>query len=183
MRYLWWTLVLLSTAAYGQEEETRKTRLLVGYYGETVTHPGLTVGVERALLQTEKYQVILAADAGGYVHVRNNSSLFVRVRSGQRRTFRNGLFLDHFLGLGYLRHFTHGGETYEVLPNGAVVEVNNAGRSMVMPSVALGTGYDFARRRGTGVSVYVRPELFWKAPFNGYYLTHFALHAGVMFNL
>ncbi len=170
--------------AYGQEENLPKNKLTFGYFGETVTHSGLSIGIEHYPFQTGKYQIILASNIGGFVHKRNNTSLFVRGQWGQRIAFGGGVFLDQFIGLGYLHHFTHGGGSYEVLlPNGAVVETPNSGRPMVMPSISLGTGYDFSRKTKWDVVFFLRPELFWKAPFNGYYLTHLALNTGVIFNL
>lgn len=120
---------------------------------------------------------------GGYVHIRNNSSLFIREQWGQRVSFNNGIFIDEFIGLGYLHHFTHGGEIYEVLPNGAVVETPNNGSPMIMPSVGLGTGYDFSKKTKRNIIFFLRPELFWKAPFNGYYLTHFVINTGIIFKI
>lgn len=166
-----------------QDELASKVGIYVGYFGETLTHPGLNFGLEYYPHQSEKYQMILSASAGGYVHIRNNKSLFVRGQWGQRVCFKKGLFVDQFLGIGYLHQFTHGGELYEVLPNGAVVETPDSGQPLFMPSVSLGVGYDFSKNSASKLSVYLRPELFWKAPFNGYYLTHLAINAGIILKL
>lgn len=176
-------LLLTSVTACGQSNDLPKTKFTLSYFGETVSHPGLNVGIEQYPFQSHKYQLIVASNMGAYVHIRNNTSLFLRVQSGQRVTFGSGVFFDHFMGLGYLHHFTHGGDNYEVLPNGAIVKTSNTGRSMIMPSVAIGAGYDFSKKTKWQMSYFVRPELFWKAPFNGYYLTHLALNTGFVFKL
>lgn len=173
----------MSINIYAQEIKQAKNKLFVGYFGETISHYGLTAGVEHYAFQNEKYQIILSANAGAYVHIRNNSSIFLRTQWGQRYTSKSGVFVDNFLGLGYLHQFTNGGEIYEVLPNGAVVETPNTGKAMVMPSISIGTGYDFSKKTKSNLIFYVRPELFWKAPFNGYYLTHFAINTGLIFKL
>ncbi|MEQ9441598.1 MAG: hypothetical protein RIG62_21320 [Cyclobacteriaceae bacterium] len=49
-----------------------------------------------------------------------------------------------------------------------------------MPSVALGLGYDGIRWNGKPLKLFARPEIFWKAPFNGYYLTHFVINTGII---
>lgn len=175
--------IFSSNFSYAQENNLPKTKFMVGYFGETITHIGLNLGIEYYPFQTEKYQIILTSSIGGYTHIRNNTSLFIRQQWGQRITFSSGIFIDQFIGLGYLHNFTHGGQNYEVLPNGAVVETPNSGRSMIMPSVSLGTGYDFSKKTNKNIVYFLRPELFWKAPFNGYYLTHFALNTGIIFNL
>ena len=176
--FLLWLIV---AQAYGQE--SRKTQFFVGYYGETLTHTGATIGMEYSPLGTSTYQMLLSANAGGYIHRRNNTSIFVRGQWGQRVTLKSRWFVDNFLGIGYLHHFTHGGDTYEVLPNGSVVQSPDHGRPKFMPSIALGLGYALPIKDSRTLRIYVRPECFWKAPFNGYYLTHFALNSGVIFQL
>lgn len=160
-----------------------KIKFTAGYFGETITHAGVLLGIEYCPYGNAKYQMVLATNIGGYVHIRNNTSLFLREQWGQRTTFKSGVFIDQFIGLGYLHHFASGGKIFEVLPNGAVVNIPNSGRPMIMPSVAVGAGYNLKKVSGINLVVYFRPELFWKAPFNGYYLTHFALNAGFLFKL
>lgn len=167
----------------GREAGKRNVNIQTGYYGEMVTHPGMTLGMEYSISASPNHQMILSTNMGGYVHPRNNTSLFLREQWGQRVCFRNGVFIEQFIGLGYLHHFAQGGKIYEVLPNGAVVKVPNNGRPMFMPSVGVGAGYDLGKLTGKKIMLYVRPELFWKAPFNGYYLTHLALNAGLIFNI
>ncbi len=183
MNKILWSLLIIGfpSLLLGQEIKTDKLNFSVGYFGETLTHPGVSVGIEYYPNPPAKFQSILAANLGGYVHVRNNTSLFIRGQWGQRVTFSNGIFIEEFLGLGYLHHFTHGGLQYEILPNGAVTTVSNWGKPMIMPVVSAGTGIDFSQKTDCKIKIFLRPELFWKAPFNGYYLTHFALNVGVIF--
>jgi len=178
-------IILLFTlvSTYGQEDNLQKTKLTLSYFGETITHTGLNMGIEHYPFQSSKYKMILAANVGGYMHIRNNTSIFVRGQWGHRVTFGNGVFIDEFIGLGYLHQFTHGGDNYEVLSNGAVIKTPNSGSPMIMPSIALGTGYDFSKKTKWNIIYFLRPELFWKAPFNGYYLTHLSLNTGFIFKL
>ena len=179
--YLFLFSLFLSASLFSQDTlPPSKFQYTIGYFGETVTHAGFNLGLERQLSDSEKYQIILAVNAGYYKHIRNNTSIFLRAQWGQRINFTNGVFIDHFLGVGYLHQFVSGGDIYEVLPNGAVVESPNTGSPKFMPSIAVGAGYNFPESR---FSLYVRPELFWKAPFNGYFLTNFALNAGVIIKM
>ena len=171
--------LLFAILSFAQEGTKKHTGISVGYFGETLTHAGFTIGIEHSPFSTEGYQMLLALNVGGYTHVRNNTSLFVRSQLGQRVIFNNGIFFDHFIGLGYLHQFTHGGDHFQVLPNGAVIETPDSGNAMIMPSIALGTGYEFSDT----LKMYVRPEVFWKAPFNGYYLTNFAMNIGLIFKI
>ena len=176
-------ILLAIVNVYGQESKLPKTKATLSYFGETITHPGLNIGFEYYHFQSKTHQMILATNIGGYMHIRNNSSFFIRGQWGQRIMFNCGVFIDEFMGLGYLHQFVNGGQNYEVLPNGAVVKTLNTGRPMIMPSVAIGTGYDFSKKSKCNVVYFLRPELFWKAPFNGYYLTHLALNTGIIFKL
>lgn len=175
--------ISLLLPAKGQDAVPNKLALSFGYFGETITHFGANLGIEYYPHQTARHQMILAGNIGGYVHQRNNSSLFLRAQWGQRLLFKNGLFIEQFLGIGYLHEFVHGGDLYDVKPNGAVVKTPKTGQPLVMPSISLGTGYKITKNRPHDMMVYLRPELFWKAPFNGYYLTHFALNTGIIINL
>jgi len=181
MKKLLFLLLYLAILAHLSAQDSNRSKLAFnfGYFGETVTHPGMNLGIEYYPHQTKRHQSILAGSIGGYVHVRNNKAFFIRAQWGQRLHFKNGLFIDQFIGLGYLHQFVHGGELYEVKPNGAVIETPDSGQPMIMPSVSFGTGYSL----NNTLSIYVRPELFWKAPFNGYYLTNLALNAGVIYKL
>jgi hypothetical protein len=154
-----------------------------GYFGEVVTHPGAVIGVERYLFTNQKFRFILAGNLGGYVHPRNHSAMFVNVQSGQRITFRSGLFLDQFLGLGYLHTFLHDGDLYQADVFGNIQKTPNTGRPHVMPSVSVGTGWDLSKGHTGQLLVYVRPQVFWQFPFNNYALVHFALQTGITFQL
>ena len=180
MRFLLIGALLFSKCVYSQETDPSGTYVFAGYHGETISHPGIQLGVEKQLGGSEKFNSLFALSIGGYVHPRNNTSLFAQAQLGQRIFFRSGLFIDHFIGFGYLHQFVHGGATYEVLPNGAVVELKNHGQPKFKPSISFGTGYAFKQFNAI---IYARPEVFWKAPFNGYYLTHLAFNAGLIIKL
>lgn len=165
-------------------QEPKEFRLSLGYYGETLSHPGLNIGIEYGVPNNRKEQMILSLNIGGYLHKKNNTSLFVKAHWAQRYNFNKGLFFEGAMGIGYLHHIAHGGDKFEVKPNGAIVQVKKYGNPMLMPSVGLGLGWNFfSAHQNRRLSVFVKPELFWKAPFNGYFLTHFAMNGGVIFNL
>lgn len=176
-------LIFLLFPLFTFAQNEKELRMSVGYFGETLAHPGVNLGIEYGVPVSTKEQMLVSLNVGGYVHPKNNTSLFIRGQWGQRFNLKSGLFFESFLGLGYLHQFTHGGDKFEVKPNGAVVKIPNSGRPMVMPSVALGIGWNFHKNEKFFPSFYLRPELFWKAPFNGYYLTHIAINAGIIVKL
>ncbi|HEX8656373.1 MAG TPA: hypothetical protein VF690_02495 [Hymenobacter sp.] len=162
-----------------QAQETGRSAVTVGYFGETVTHPGLFAGYEHNLRPQKRYQLLLAATVGGYVHRRNHAGLFSEVGLGQRLHFRSGFFLEQFIGIGYLHTFLNGGPIYEVNDKGEVSERNNLGRPHLMPSISLGFGWNVAHSEKLPLLVFVRPRAFWQYPFNSYALPHLALQAGI----
>lgn len=165
----------------GIAQQKTNLRYTIGYFGEMLAHPGLNFGIEYATPQSQKHQMLLAANIGGYVHPKNNTSLFLRGQWGQRINFKTGYFINSYIGLGYLHQFVHGGESFQVQPNGAITKINDWGQPYFMPSIAIGNGWHFKREEKRPISFYLQPELFWKAPFNGYYLTHFSINAGLIF--
>jgi hypothetical protein len=172
---------LLPCAVQAQEtaQETGRSAITMGYFGETITHPGFFAGYEHNLRPQNRYQLFLSFTLGGYAHRRNHTGLFSEVQLGQRLNFRSGLLLEQSIGIGYLHTFLNGGPVYEVNDNGVVSKSRNPGRSHLMPSVSLGFGWNVARSEALPLLLFVRPKVFWQYPFNGYALPHLALQAGV----
>jgi hypothetical protein len=175
------TGMLLPYAVQAQEaqQKTGRSAVTVGYFGETITHPGLFAGYERNLMPSNRYQLFLSFTLGGYAHRRNHTGLFSEVQLGQRLNFRSGLLLEQSIGIGYLHTLLNGGPVYEVNADGAVSKSRNPGRSHVMPSVSLGFGWNVARSENLPLLLFVRPRVFWQYPFNNYALPHLALQAGL----
>jgi hypothetical protein len=173
--------MLLPYALQAQQaqQKTGRSAVTVGYFGETITHPGFFAGYEHNIMPQSRYQLFLTLTLGGYVHRRNHTGLFSEVGLGQRLNFRSGLLLEQSIGIGYLGTFLNGGPVYEVNDNGAVSKSSNPGRSHLMPSVSLGFGWNVARQEELPLLLFVRPKVFWQYPFNNYALPHLALQAGV----
>lgn len=175
------TGILSPYALQAQEAQlkTGRSAVTMGYFGETITHPGFFAGYEHNLMPQKSYQLFLTLTLGGYVHKRNHTGLFSEVALGQRFNFRSGFFLDQSVGIGYLHTLLNGGAVYEVKDNGVVSKSSNLGRSHFMPSVSLGFGWNVAHSEKPPLLLFVRPKVFWQYPFNGYVLPHLALQAGI----
>jgi hypothetical protein len=175
------TGMLLPYAVQAQQagHTTGRSAVTMGYYGETITHPGFFAGYEHNTMPQSRYQLFLTFTLGGYVHKRNHTGLFSEIGIGQRLNFRSGLLLEQSFGIGYLHTLLNGGPVYEVKDNGGVSKSSNPGRSHLMPSVSLGFGWNVARSEELPLLLFVRPKAFWQYPFNGYALPHLALQAGV----
>jgi hypothetical protein len=148
------------------------------YVGELVLHPGALVGIEYRLAPASAAErggtrLLLAANFGSYVHVRNHVGLFVDAELGVRHGFRSGVFVDAFAGLGYLHTFL-AAPVYEVGAAGHVTRVTDFGRPAFMPVLGAGTGYETR-----SLAVFLRAETFGQYPFNQHLLPHAAVLVGV----
>jgi hypothetical protein len=184
--FIVFTLMNFCLPAVGQTKKepspAGKYAFTVAYFGEMITHPGATLGIERYLLQDKRYRIFLGANLGMYTHTRNHTAYFINIQSGQRLTTGSGLFFDQSIGIGYLRSYLNGGDIFEVDAFRGVYESKNSGRGHVMPSVSLGTGWDFSKKNIANLAVFVRPQVFWQYPFNNYSLVHLALQTGLTFH-
>jgi hypothetical protein len=141
----------------------------VALMGEFLLHPGVLVGVETPIAGDN---VLLAAHAGGYVHVRNHVGARVDLEVGARHTAPTGLFVEGFAGVGYLHTFA--AAPVWVVDDGGAHEIADAGHPAFMPTLTLGTGW-----QGPRVAPFVRVQGFGQFPFNHHLLPHVALMLGV----
>ncbi|HEY0057098.1 MAG TPA: hypothetical protein VGB63_17240 [Pedobacter sp.] len=171
--------ILSPYSLHAQETSDSRGRsaLTIGYFGETISHPGLFAGYEHNLMPQSRYQILMTFNLGGYVHRRNHTGLISEVGLGQRLNFRSGLLLEQHIGIGYLHTLLNGGPVYEVKENGVINESGDRSRSHLMPSLSLGFGWNVARTDKFALLLFVRPKVFWQYPFNSYALPHVALQA------
>ena len=171
--------------SYTQDNDSDSKRLLaltLGYFGETITHPGATSGVEYYILENSWYRLFLGGNLGGYVHIRNHIGLFVDAEIGNRFTAPFGLFGEILTGVGYL-HTWPQGIIFERDADGGIREANNLGYPHLMPTLSLGFGWDFSRNDLPPVAYFIRLNAFGEYPFNGYLLPHVALQTGISITL
>ena len=141
----------------------------VALMGEFLLHPGVLVGVETPLAGEH---VLLAAHAGGSVHVRNSLGARVDFEIGARHTTHSGMFVEGFAGVGYLHTFA--ASPVWVVEDGAARQIADVGHPGFMPTLTLGTGW-----QGAHVAPFVRVQGFGQYPFNHHLLPHAALLIGV----
>ncbi|WNG29904.1 hypothetical protein F0U62_42265 [Cystobacter fuscus] len=170
---------LLSSLARADESPTRLP-LTVAYFGETLVHPGLTVGTELSLVRGGSGAIILTGNLGGYVHPRNHVGLFASAEVGGRLTASFGLYGELLAGAGYLHTFLQG-PAYVVSPDGAVQPAADTGRPSLLPTASLGLGWDLQRNGVAPLALFTRVTLFGQFPFNHRLLPHAAVQLGVRF--
>lgn len=149
-----------------------------GYFGHTLTHPGLTVEAEWEHMFTERASLPVFVGAGAYIHPRNHYGVFLEAGAGFRQYTRSGLFFEERLGLGVLQTFLHSDGVYEVDDSGQVSEGSRSNQPDFMPSVSLGLGYNFTQGEGKQNLLWVRPKLFFQMPHKTFTNYHLALQVG-----
>ncbi len=153
-------LISFSGAAYAQTH----MNLGAGYFGQTVTYPGIVLEFEMEKMHSEKVSLPVRLDLGFYVHPRNHSGLFADVNFGFRRYFNSGFFLEESVGFGVLQSIVQSDGVYEVDNSGVVSETSGIYPPDFMPSLTLGIGYNFTHGSGTQNLIWLRPKLYWQIP-------------------
>jgi hypothetical protein len=154
------------------------------YYGETLTHPGLTVGVERELefwgrrFGLVEHGFFVGADAGAWWHARHAVVAFADVVVGYRLVFPRGFRLEALGGLGYLHAFA-AGPVYAIGEDGAARRTIDGGRPGLMLTGSLGLGWDFSVLGIAPLSVFLRAGVLGQYPYNTAWLPHLQGQLGV----
>lgn len=156
-----------------------KLALSGAYYGETITHPGVAVGMEYYAFESRRYKLIVAPKVGIYLHHRTHGAAFVDAELGHRVTAKFGLYGDLFTGIGYM-HTWPWGDVYGRAADGSVEKQFNAGSPHVKFGGGLGLGWDLSKNGVAPISIFARLEMFGEAPFNTGIAVHGALMCGVI---
>jgi len=135
-----------------------------GYFGNTVSYPGIVIQYELEHSYTSKASLPLQISTGFYIHPRYNTGIFADVKYGFRRYFKSGLFLEEAIGAGVLTTFINSDEVYQVDQEGNVSEASRYAATDFMPSLTLGVGYNLSKDPEKRSLIWMRPALFWQYP-------------------
>jgi hypothetical protein len=177
------SLMILATFAcapvYGQSElPGNDMSITVSYYGETITRPGLLVGVALPLGEWSGHELNVPIEAGFYVHVRNHTGIFLGTGIAYRYRFEAGFHLDTKLTVGGMLSIP-AAPLYGVT-DGRVEALPLMAFLRIMPSFGIGCGWDF-RGSGLPIDAFVGFHVFGEYPFNSYLLPHLAVTTGVSY--
>lgn len=154
-----------------------------GYYGNTVSYPGLVLEYELEQMFGEKASLPRRVDAGFYVHPRYNTGIFVNANYGFRRYFKSGLFVEESVGIGVLSTFLNADAVYSVGENGEVTESSRYAATDLMLPLTVGIGYNFSKDAERKKLLWMRPQLFWQYPHKTSSMFTPALQVGYTFSL
>ena len=135
-----------------------------GYFGQTVTYPGLVLEFEKEEMHSDKASMPVRIDIGIYYHKRHSTGVFAEVNYGFRRYFKSGFFLEESIGMGVMQTLLSGDAVYTVDDNGNVGESNRFNKPDFMPSITLGIGFDLSKGKEKQTLVWLRPKIYWQFP-------------------
>lgn len=163
MKRIYITLVVLIIATYSTQAQ-RNFNVGAGYFGHTLTYPGLVLEAEWESAFEGKAALPLRINLGFFNHKRNSTGIFADVNYGFRQYFKSGIFLEESIGVGALVSLLNNDATYQVTESGEVIEVSNFSTVDFMPSVSFGLGYKFSSEKIGANAVWLRPKVFWQLP-------------------
>jgi hypothetical protein len=170
-----------ASAANQKHEASTKFAVMGAYYGEMITHPGFSVGMEYYFFENRWFAAFVSPQVGWYIHPRNHQALFIEGDIGTRFTARFGLFGEVLGGLGYFQRWTHGGRVYSQDSDGSISSTFAAGSASLKVNGRLGLGWDFARNNLLPIAAFIRFGVFGEYPYNNYMLLHSSFEAGVVY--
>ena len=184
-----------TTVARAQTDSTpiSKYSLTMAYFGETITHYGLSVGCEYGLygwhkqkqrskgtLKTLDHAFVAGLHLAAFRHPRNHYGVIVYPTLGYARTKTKGAYFQTGVSLGYMRVFLNG-ETYTVNLDGELKRRPLASRGAFLPGVYVGWGKDLSRTIGLPLIWYLKPSIMLQIPYNATVLPRLALEVGFIY--
>jgi hypothetical protein len=178
-------ILLAKVASAGADLDARSPWSVdAAYYGETFTHPGVSLGVERKLLfwgrrfGIVEHGLFTGADVGTWWHARYAVGAFADATLGYRIVFAGGFRLELLGGAGYLQTFD-AGTVYVVDAQGNVSRAADPGHPALLLTGSLGLGWDLSVPGIAPLSVFLRAGAFGQYPYNGEVLPHLGGQLGV----
>ncbi len=174
--------VLVSGQDSGEVSQENRLAIKVGYYGDFVMHPGLTMGIDYTLYTNKWFNLHWDTEMGSYVHKWNNNALFVQSSIGTRFTGPFSLCVDLNLGLGYMLT-TPNGDVYRVDENDNLALGSRPFQSHLKPTFSILFGWNGERKRDIPLIIQTGFEAYMQSAYNHTMLPHAALRLGVIYRL
>ena len=149
-----------------------------GYFGHTLTYPGLVAEFELEKTISEQVSLPIRADIGFYHHTRYHTGIFLDVNVGHRRYYQSGWFYEQSIGVGVLASVLNSDGVYKVDEEGQVSDASRLNPIEFMPSITLGGGYDLSKEQNRRKLIWLRPKVFWQYPHKNASTFNVALQLG-----
>lgn len=178
-------IFFLSTLSFAQT--LPKKSLTVEYFGEGISHPGLSLGINHYIIPYKDKQINFAKvrhlfqtglSLAFYSHRKSHFAIIFFPHFNYHFLFKNGITLRVNTGLGYLRQF-NSGTTYEVSENGEVDIIRFAGRNKFTTHFSLGFGKNLMKNKNIPLAWNMNFGIFTESPTNTGFLPHLFIKIGV----
>lgn len=186
-------VVFLVAASMLQAQNLKPHSVYVSYLGETITHPGLKVGVAYQLKDWEKSKIRrngkekvvfksleLSPAVGFFYHKDYQTGLFVLPELSYTRRRARGNYVTFGIGAGYMRTFIP--NVYELSSSEGIKRVHE-GNNYFITNYSVAFGRALNPGKNLPISVFVKPQLLNAIPNYSGSVWYFALELGVCYKL
>ncbi len=191
--------VTITLSFYGNhskcQEITQQVTVNVSYFGKTISHPGLKIGIEYPLMvvDVEKLKksgvaipktksIFLTGNLIYNHHRRYNSIVLVNTEIGYRITRKKGFKMGVLLGFGGLRTIIDE-DTYQVSDQGKIKLIRHPGQWGFAPSLSFELGKDMGFQKSLPWAYHLKPSFYFQIPYNHSFLMNFVLEFGVSYRI
>lgn len=149
----------------------------VGYYGENLTSPGVVLEFEFEKFHSEYLSLPTRADLGFFIAPDYNAYT-LDFHQGFRQYFKSGLFVEQFIGLGFIATTYNLESIWYIDDYGNPIRYKDGLNIGFMPSVTVGVGYNLSENGGNKNLIWIRPKVYWNFLIRGLNTPYWALQVG-----
>lgn len=192
MRYLLF-ITFFVTNTILQAQSLRPNSIFASYFGETITHPGLKIGLTYQLKNWDKTKtkkngtkttiqrsLDLNPSIGFFYHRAYQTGIFILPELSYTTKKANGNFLVTAIGCGYMRTILP--NVYDLNSNGEIKKIN-VGYNYFLSSYALIFGKDLSVKKNIPISIFLKPQILYALPNATKGVSYFAFELGVSYKL
>ena len=172
---------------------TNPTSFSVSYFGETVIHPGLKMGLTYDLKRWEKSKTKrngvkkntiqgfeLSPTVGFYYHKDYQTGIFILPEFSYTRTKTNGNFMTYGFGAGYMRSIIP--SVYELNSNGEIEKIHT-GNNYFVTNYFVSFGRDLTHKQKLPMKIFLKPQFMYALPNYETGVLYFAFEFGISYKL
>lgn len=192
MKYLIF-LVFLTSASIIDAQNLRPQSIYASYFGETVTHPGLRVGLNYQLKDWSKTKLMksgtekviqnnmdLSPSIGFFYHKDYQTGLFILPELVYSRKNVKGNYITYGFGAGYMRTFIP--NVYDLNSNGEIEKIHT-GYNYCITDFSVAFGKDLSVQKNIPMNIYIKPQFLYAFPNYSKGIWYFILELGVSYKL
>lgn len=190
MRYII-IIIFFTTTTILKAQKLKPVAVSVSWFGETITHPGIKLGVTYQLKSYEKSKekkngnkknitktFDLSPCIGAFYHKNYQTGVFVMPEISYSRKNAKGNYKAIGAGAGYMKTFIH--NVYEMKGDGDIKKTH-AGSNYFVTNYFITFGKDFTIGKNIPAGIYIKPQLMYALPNYPKGVWYFALEAGLKY--